>query len=150
MTAYDMVISDGSSYVCSSDRKAGSWSDEEARQARPDVAYHRVALDRSIDREPAAVGAFWCDLMVEFADGRLTPLPVTPFPLAEAEAAYRFMQQARHIGRIALTRRFLRPEARSEEHTSELQSLMRLSYAVFCLQKKKNTNTHNTCSLTLH
>src|SRR3546814_7147184 len=32
---------------------------------------------------------------------------------------------------------------RSEEHTSELQSLMRISYAVFCLKKKKNSN-HNT------
>src|SRR3546814_1777297 len=31
---------------------------------------------------------------------------------------------------------------RSEEHTSELQSLMRISYAVFCLKKKKN-NTYN-------
>src|SRR3546814_1821665 len=31
--------------------------------------------------------------------------------------------------------------ARSEEHTSELQSLMRISYAVFCLKKKKNHNT---------
>src|SRR3546814_3748627 len=31
-------------------------------------------------------------------------------------------------------------DARSEEHTSELQSLMRISYAVFCLQKKTNTN----------
>src|SRR3546814_9840892 len=31
-------------------------------------------------------------------------------------------------------------EARSEEHTSELQSLMRSSYAVFCLKKKKNEN----------
>src|SRR3546814_5475679 len=30
-------------------------------------------------------------------------------------------------------------EERSEEHTSELQSLMRISYAVFCLKKKKNT-----------
>src|SRR3546814_10321183 len=30
-------------------------------------------------------------------------------------------------------------KARSEEHTSELQSLMRISYAVFCLKKKKNT-----------
>src|SRR3546814_5142927 len=30
---------------------------------------------------------------------------------------------------------------RSEEHTSELQSLMRISYAVFCLKKKKSTNT---------
>src|SRR3546814_3701581 len=33
---------------------------------------------------------------------------------------------------------------RSEEHTSELQSLMRISYAVFCLKKKKNTYNKNT------
>src|SRR3546814_7625759 len=32
--------------------------------------------------------------------------------------------------------------ARSEEHTSELQSLMRISYAVLCLKKKKNTQQH--------
>src|SRR3546814_1955047 len=52
--------------------------------------------------------------------------------------------------------------SRSEEHTSELQSLMRISYAVFCLKKKHletqylRTNhtviphTHNTCSNILH
>src|SRR3546814_7387924 len=33
--------------------------------------------------------------------------------------------------------------ARSEEHTSELQSLMRISYAVFCLKKKNTHKTHN-------
>src|SRR3546814_9479129 len=33
---------------------------------------------------------------------------------------------------------------RSEEHTSELQSLMRISYAVFCLKKKKIQKIHNT------
>src|SRR3546814_4507272 len=33
-----------------------------------------------------------------------------------------------------------RLECRSEEHTSELQSLMRISYAVFCLKKKKSTS----------
>src|SRR3546814_3178281 len=38
------------------------------------------------------------------------------------------------------------PGVRSEEHTSELQSLMRISYAVFCL--KKNTNTHTTLTAT--
>src|SRR3546814_2035738 len=35
-----------------------------------------------------------------------------------------------------------RKRSRSEEHTSELQSLMRISYAVFCLKKKKQTNKH--------
>src|SRR3546814_1354606 len=37
---------------------------------------------------------------------------------------------------------------RSEEHTSELQSLMRISYAVFCLKKKKKTSgASNSCSI---
>src|SRR3546814_8521187 len=38
---------------------------------------------------------------------------------------------------------------RSEEHTSKLQSLMRISYAVFCL-KKKTHNTHSRTKLLIH
>src|SRR3546814_3498571 len=41
---------------------------------------------------------------------------------------------------IAALARRITPRVRSEEHTSELQSLMRISYAVFCLKKKKITN----------
>src|SRR3546814_3589208 len=37
---------------------------------------------------------------------------------------------------------------RSEEHTSELQSLMRISYAVFCLKKKKNTKAKQIREIT--
>src|SRR3546814_2624499 len=45
-----------------------------------------------------------------------------------------------------------RDECRSEEHTSELQSLMRISYAVFCLKKKttKNKQHENTRDLLVH
>src|SRR3546814_5731097 len=39
---------------------------------------------------------------------------------------------------------------RSEEHTSELQSLMRISYAVFCLKKKNQTNKNNTLENTIN
>src|SRR3546814_9296942 len=46
--------------------------------------------------------------------------------------------------RIARKRDKLRRAQRSEEHTPELQSLMRNSYAVFCLKKKKNTTPYNT------
>src|SRR3546814_6912392 len=42
-----------------------------------------------------------------------------------------------------------RTRPRSEEHTSELQSLMRTSYAVFCLQKKKKISIHPT-SIHIH
>src|SRR3546814_1102867 len=46
--------------------------------------------------------------------------------------------QRRRAGRLA---------HRSEEHTSELQSLMRISYAVFCLKKKKQTtDTNSICN----
>src|SRR3546814_10125117 len=44
--------------------------------------------------------------------------------------------------------RFEQSGARSEEHTSELQSLMRISYAVFCLKKKKRQHTTQTPTYT--
>src|SRR3546814_2035904 len=49
-------------------------------------------------------------------------------------------------------RRADRRERRSEEHTSELQSLMRSSYAVFCLKKKKKLNTqeHQSTHISRH
>src|SRR3546814_6325782 len=44
---------------------------------------------------------------------------------------------------IAFNGNLTNVETRSEEHTSELQSLMRISYAVFCLKKKIKTHTTN-------
>src|SRR3546814_3217652 len=49
------------------------------------------------------------------------------------------IHQHRHFGYIAA--QFGAADDRSEEHTSELQSLMRISYAVFCLKKQNNNNT---------
>src|SRR3546814_1940785 len=44
--------------------------------------------------------------------------------------------------RDSMKRKHLSLAIRSEEHTSELQSLMRISYAVFCLKKKNETHAH--------
>src|SRR3546814_8833829 len=49
--------------------------------------------------------------------------------------------RARHCSMIWYCRGS-RQDRRSEEHTSELQSLMRISYAVFCLKKKNNNTPH--------
>src|SRR3546814_2976104 len=46
------------------------------------------------------------------------------------------VRSVKRVPRITETQNYV---ARSEEHTSELQSLMRISYAVFCLKKKKKT-----------
>src|SRR3546814_14181037 len=56
------------------------------------------------------------------------------------------MKRAPHVDRLALPNAPCQPRnrsvvMRSEEHTSELQSLMRISYAVFCLKKKQNNMT---------
>src|SRR3546814_10119370 len=55
----------------------------------------------------------------------------------DARAAMMKAQLARILAQPGLSR-----DTRSEEHTSELRSLMPTSYAVFCLQKKKNRRTH--------
>src|SRR3546814_9050414 len=47
-------------------------------------------------------------------------------------------RQRKRLERPCRIDRAIEGEDRSEEHTSELQSLMRISYAVFCLKKKKN------------
>src|SRR3546814_6411724 len=63
------------------------------------------------------------------------------FELRGGEQAFRD-GALRKLGHIARNRR---RDRRSEEHTSELQSLMRISYAVFCLKKKtKNTQYIHT------
>src|SRR3546814_8234002 len=60
--------------------------------------------------------------------------------------------QGRNADRVPAGMRFPERSGRSEEHTSELQSLMRISYAVFCLKKKKNRNiTHkNEMQISTH
>src|SRR3546814_2408638 len=78
-------------------------------------------------------------------------------PLAPLAALHRKVDQClARVGVAPETRAFLPhitlarlnraagPVARSEEHTSELQSLMRISYAVFCLKKKKQQHQRET------
>src|SRR3546814_10755700 len=61
--------------------------------------------------------------------------------------AHRPLYATLRIARVMADRRDRDPDwqyGRSEEHTSELQSLMRNSYAVFCLKKKKSNDIQNT------
>src|SRR3546814_10237949 len=69
----------------------------------------------------------------------LSPTPSRADPRLEADPlALALLKSRRHTTKI-----------RSEEHTSELQSLMRISYAVFCLKKKKQQTQKNN-TLTKH
>src|SRR3546814_2825795 len=78
---------------------------------------------------------------------RLTALKVFAAVLGFTVLASLYLAGAivRPIHRLAdAAERIRAAKGRSEEHTSELQSLMRISYAVFCLKKKTKQTIHNT------
>src|SRR3546814_1805797 len=68
----------------------------------------------------------------------------------DAVAAFGETDRERLLQDAGIIRNRLKVDAvidRSEEHTSELQSLMRISYAVFCLKKKKPQPTHTRSNI---
>src|SRR3546814_9964812 len=118
-TAYEMRISDWSSDVCSSD-------------LRP------AAVDGAL-ANTLALAAAGCAGACRPQRWRF--LPITSRRTVHGHPPGIAMELPRHASRPA-------PQGaagtfRSEEHTSELQSLMRSSYAVFCLKKKQQTEHNN-------
>ena len=82
--------------------KRGIWSPAQVAEVRPDVAYHVLALDEWMLSDPVSLGATLRKLMQRVEAGELQPIRPMVFPLTEATTAFRFMQQARHIGKIVL------------------------------------------------
>src|SRR3546814_10708961 len=112
-TAYEMRISDWSSDVCSSDLQFAVWGESQGGHA----ALWTAIAAKSYAPELRLVG---------------TAAAAPPTDLADN------MRKASEPNVRALLMGFtMYSWSRSEEHTSELQSLMRISYAVFCLKKKK-------------
>src|SRR3546814_1136031 len=97
------------------------------------------------------------DYRLELIVGKGAPIRSDSWGASDAGVEPVYDEVTRNNGRVALTIHVKAPTAslinawqqlllgyRSEEHTSELQSLMRISYAVFCLKKQKKTkNTMN-------
>src|SRR3546814_1665707 len=124
-TAYEMRISDWSSDVCSSD----------LRRRPPTGLIHQLGEQRRDEFAPALAGeeilrgGLRCRIMV--GDRQLEP--------GEADLAV--------AGGRPVEGGVEHRQQRSAEHTSELQSLMRISYAVFCLKKKKSNRVHDNPSM---
>src|SRR3546814_7198437 len=132
-----MRISDWSSDVCSSDLSA---EHQILRSAKPfvddddHVIAHRGEGDRERDHADAEAHRQPDGEQVE-RGRRVRQHPDDEVEAQQQEADRQRQQEPRRKG-IAAEKGDV--AERSEEHTSELQSLMRISYAVFCLKKKKN------------
>src|SRR3546814_7108428 len=122
-----MRISDWSSDVCSSDliEVAGLAVDDESGEAA--AVGHGVFLRSLLDQPQRRICRLWRSRVQIPRCARDDKLFRGPGLLRQRQVVQHRLQEARGL-------------ARSEEHTSELQSLMRISYAVFCLKKKKTTN----------
>ncbi len=82
--------------------KVGTWAPERVAAIRPDVAYTILDL-REVDRErPGLLPRLLGELLAAVADGSLPPLPVRSFPGDRVADAFRFMAQARHVGKIVI------------------------------------------------
>jgi acyl transferase domain-containing protein/D-arabinose 1-dehydrogenase-like Zn-dependent alcohol dehydrogenase/acyl carrier protein len=82
--------------------KRDIWTAEQMAAARPDIAYEIVALDVTTLQNPEHIKRLLTEVSDGMARGEWTPLPAEIYPLTEARAAFRRMQQARHIGKIVL------------------------------------------------
>ena len=67
------------------------------------LSYFAVDLDRMSNERPAFLGGLFREVMELFADGSLTPLPHTVFPVSQVAEAFRHMAQARHIGKVVIS-----------------------------------------------
>ncbi|VEG51165.1 beta-ketoacyl synthase [Mycolicibacterium aurum] len=82
--------------------KRDIWSTEQMAEARPDIDYEIVALDTVMFTEPERIRELLTEVSEGLAKREWTPLPAEIYPLTEARAAFRRMQQARHIGKIVV------------------------------------------------
>jgi acyl transferase domain-containing protein len=77
-------------------------SAEQLASSASGVTYHDVPLADDLEQRPEVVGPLLRSLVADVAAGELAALPVQSFALTDAAAAFRFMAQARHIGKVVL------------------------------------------------
>jgi myxalamid-type polyketide synthase MxaB len=83
--------------------KRGILSPDTVKEGRPDVSYFIVDWSETNKKDPALMRSLLEKLMTSIEDSALAPLPYRVFPLENAANAFRFMAQARHIGKIVVT-----------------------------------------------
>ncbi len=83
--------------------KKGIWPVERMVQQRPDVAYHIIDLVVVTQEQPRLIQSMLRHLTEQLQAGNLHPLPLRAFPAGQATAAFRWMQQAKHRGKVVIT-----------------------------------------------
>jgi myxalamid-type polyketide synthase MxaB len=83
--------------------KLGVLSAAEARKRRPDVTFFTFDLDDLIAADPGVFQSTMAQVRQWLEEGSLRPLPQTVFPVQDVVEAFRYLQQARHVGKVVLS-----------------------------------------------
>jgi len=84
--------------------KNGIWDEARVHALDPSWFYRAFDLGRVLQDDPSLVTGMFEHLLAETEAGRLRALPQVIFPMNEAEESFRFMAQAKHIGKVVLSR----------------------------------------------
>jgi acyl transferase domain-containing protein/NADPH:quinone reductase-like Zn-dependent oxidoreductase/SAM-dependent methyltransferase/acyl carrier protein len=83
--------------------KTGIWDETQVAQLNRNLSYFPIDLASEFEKSPWLVRSLFDELLPDLSTGLLKPLPWKLFPISEAAAAFRFMAQARHTGKIVLS-----------------------------------------------
>ena len=83
--------------------KLETWSPEQVAEVNPRASYQVFALERELQEQETLLSGMLRTIFRDVEAGTLKPLPVRCFPIDEAVSAFRYMAQARHVGKVVLT-----------------------------------------------
>ncbi|MDJ0515594.1 MAG: SDR family NAD(P)-dependent oxidoreductase [Trichodesmium sp. MO_231.B1] len=82
--------------------KIGIWDEKQVEEKRPDISYYPFDLGDVVKENPGIMGEISEELTQEWNEGKLRALPYKVFSNTEITTAFRYMQQAKHIGKIVV------------------------------------------------
>ncbi|MEM8505854.1 MAG: SDR family NAD(P)-dependent oxidoreductase [Cyanobacteria bacterium P01_D01_bin.1] len=83
--------------------KIGIWDEQQAKHTYPTAQYFPFDLGEVTKEDPEFIHNLWKELGDLFEQREFSPLPIKTFSIQESQQAFRYMQQAKHIGKVVLT-----------------------------------------------
>lgn len=96
------VLAHGGSFV--EIGKIGIWSSDQMRAAREDVAYYPFDLSTLVQDDTVELRSLLADFAQSLQNQSIAPLPMRVFPLSRSAEAFRYMAQAKHMGKVVISK----------------------------------------------
>ena len=98
--------------------KRGVWDSRQLAEVRSDLSYFVVDMLQTSQNQPELINSMLYELRDQFCNGLLQPPPLKIFPMEEVISAFRYMQQAKHIGKIVINQTTQQNDADTAKHLS--------------------------------